>query len=75
MSPAGGIEIEAKSTKEEIERRREIQKGQVYSQIEGCSCDHIQWLISKKMLAKEGHYDIFRELIQSSESISLPSNF
>lgn len=30
MSPAGGTEIEAKSTKEEIDRGREIQRGQVY---------------------------------------------
>lgn len=34
MSPTGGTVIEAKSTKEEIERGRELEKGQVYSQAE-----------------------------------------
>lgn len=36
MSPAGGTEIEAKSTTNEIERRRKIQKA-VCSQTDGYS--------------------------------------
>lgn len=37
MSPAGGTAIEAKLTKREIERGKDIQRGRVYSQTEGYS--------------------------------------